>query len=293
MSTPGSSSRSSQHHCTTNKPLCQVDSLRYFSVLCLQPDTVVALVITSRRSSFPGHTWHANLSIDGETSCLILGDVVKLKADNAEDAKQIVRLLPATGGKASGDVREDAREVGSRIIGLVTTLGLRQSLTERRLDKDQVPIIVGRATDGITEGPMHHAVKHLVEGLYQRQDANTVPGIVPRYITVSARALKPVHCIYVDAALSGSLLCLCCYTTHRNCRVCPNTMSCSARCTPLTEKARSKQNVKILDVYRTLAFFALSAAVFRNKSNEARPRDQADQKEEGANRTPARLQRKD
>ena len=70
-------------------------------------------------------------------------------------------------------------------------------------------------------------------------------------------------------------------------------MTCSARCTPLTEKARSKHNVKILRVYRTLDFFALSAAVLRNKSNEARPRDQADQKEEGANRTPARLQRKD
>lgn len=92
--------------------------------------------------------------------------MVKLKADNAEDAKQIARLLPATGGKASGDVQEDAREVGRRIIGLVTTLELRQNLTERGVDKDQVPIIVERATGGITEGPMHDAVKHLVEGLY-------------------------------------------------------------------------------------------------------------------------------
>ena len=103
--------------------------------------------------------------------------MVKLKADNAEDAKQIAILLPATGGKASGDVREDAQEVGSRIIGLITTLGLRQNLTERGVDKDQVPIIVGRATGGITERPMHDAVKHLVEGLYQRQDAITVRGI--------------------------------------------------------------------------------------------------------------------
>ena len=57
----------------------------------------------------------------------------------------------------------------------------------------------------------------------------------------------------------------------------PNTMTGRARCTPLTEKARSKHNVRILGVYRTLDFCALSAAVFRNKSNEARPRDQADQ----------------
>ena len=92
--------------------------------------------------------------------------MVRLKAENAENAKQISRLLPATGGKASGDVREDAREVGSRIIGLVTTLGLRQTLTERGVNKDQVPIIAGRATGGTTEGPIYDAVKHLVEGLY-------------------------------------------------------------------------------------------------------------------------------
>ena len=108
----------------------------------------------------------ADTSIDGETSCLTLGDVVKLKAEDAEDAKQIARLLPAIGGQASGDAREDAREVGGRIIELVATLGLRQTLTGKGVGKDQVPIIVGRATGGMIEGPMYDAVTHLVEGLY-------------------------------------------------------------------------------------------------------------------------------
>ena len=91
--------------------------------------------------------------------------MVKLKAET-EDAKQIARLLPATGGKPSGNAREDAREVGSRIMELVATLGLRQNLTERGVGKDQVPIIVARATGGMKEGPVHDAVTHLVEGLY-------------------------------------------------------------------------------------------------------------------------------
>ena len=92
--------------------------------------------------------------------------MVKFKAENAEDAKQIARLLPATGGQASGDTREDAREVGRRINDLVATLGLRQNLNERGIGKDQIPIITGRATRGMTEGPVYDAVMHLVEGLY-------------------------------------------------------------------------------------------------------------------------------
>lgn len=91
--------------------------------------------------------------------------MVRLKAET-EDAKQIARLLPATGGKPSGSARQDAREVGSRIVDLVVTLGLCQNLTERRVGKDQVPIIVGRATGDMKEGPVYDAVTQLVEGLY-------------------------------------------------------------------------------------------------------------------------------
>ena len=104
---------------------------------------------------------------DGETSCLTLGHVVKFKAqDNTEDALQIARLLPAIGGTPSGDVLKDALQVGDNIIMLVETLGLSQSLTERGVGKDQVPIIVDRATGGMKEGQLYDAVKRLVEGLF-------------------------------------------------------------------------------------------------------------------------------
>ena len=106
------------------------------------------------------------MGVDGETSCLTLGDVVMLKAQCPKDAEQIARLLPIVGGKESGNVQDDAREVGMRINGLVDSLGLRQTLTEKGVGRNQIPIIVARATGGATDGPLHEAVTRLVEGLY-------------------------------------------------------------------------------------------------------------------------------
>lgn len=110
---------------------------------------------------------YTNTSTDGETSCLTLGHVVQLKArGKPEDAKQMARLLSATGGTPSGDDLTDALEVGCRINGLVKTLGLHQTLTERGVGKDQIPIVVGRVTGGMTEGPLYSGITQLVEGLY-------------------------------------------------------------------------------------------------------------------------------
>ena len=137
--------------------------------LCyFQPDRVVAVMLFMQETcSFRNRNGTlTELYIDGETSCLTLGDVVKLKAEDPEAAEQIARLLPAFDGKASGNAREDAREVGNKISELVARLGLRQNLTEKAVSKDQVPIIVGRATGGMTEGPVYEAVTRLVEGLY-------------------------------------------------------------------------------------------------------------------------------
>ena len=107
------------------------------------------------------------MNTDGETSCLALGPVVKFKAqDNEEDAIQIARLLPATGGMTTGNILNDALQVGDKIIMLVETLGLTRSLTERGVNKDQIPIIVERATAGIKDGRVHDAVTRLVEGLF-------------------------------------------------------------------------------------------------------------------------------
>lgn len=90
-----------------------------------------------------------------------------LKAQSKEeDAKQIAKLLPATGGKSTGDDLKDALEVGARIVGLVDTLGLHQTLTDRGVTKEEIPIIVERATGGMKEGPIYDAVTRLVEGFY-------------------------------------------------------------------------------------------------------------------------------
>ena len=49
----------------------------------------------------------------GVTSCLTLGHVVKLKAENPEDAAQLARFLPFFGQSRSGDDKTDAVKVSS------------------------------------------------------------------------------------------------------------------------------------------------------------------------------------
>lgn len=103
----------------------------------------------------------------GETSCLTLGNVVKLKAKGSkDDAEQIARMLPRIGGQTSDNPEADAQQVGNRINRLVNELGLHQSLTDRGVGKDQVNIITERATGGQKEGQLFDAVKSLVEGLW-------------------------------------------------------------------------------------------------------------------------------
>ncbi|KAL1963926.1 hypothetical protein VTN77DRAFT_7732 [Rasamsonia byssochlamydoides] len=102
----------------------------------------------------------------GETSCITLGQVVKFKAKNSpEDARQIARLLSATGGTPTADNYREALEVGDRILGLVDRLGLRQSLTERGISRDEIPRIVQRVGGGLTE-ETYGGVVALVEGFF-------------------------------------------------------------------------------------------------------------------------------
>ena len=102
----------------------------------------------------------------GITSCLTLGHVVKLKAEDPKSANAISRLLPFIGGSRSGNDRQDAEKVGDAILKLVSDLGLKTTLTDKNVGKDQVQIIVERATGGTKGGPLYDKVKNLVEGLY-------------------------------------------------------------------------------------------------------------------------------
>jgi alcohol dehydrogenase class IV len=102
----------------------------------------------------------------GVTSCLTLGHVVKLKAEDPKSASAVSRLLPFIGGTRSGNDRQDAEKVGDMILKLVADLGLKTTLTEKKVGKDQVSIIVERATGGMKSGPVYDKVKLLVENLY-------------------------------------------------------------------------------------------------------------------------------
>lgn len=118
----------------------------------------------------------------GVTSCLTLGHVVKLKARQSPDiAAAVAAILPytATAGNAtsarSGDDVKDADAVGDRILGLVQDLGLKTTLTEKGVAKDQLDVICARATGGLgpqkkdmtaQEEQMYNAVRGLVEKLW-------------------------------------------------------------------------------------------------------------------------------
>ncbi len=111
----------------------------------------------------------------GITSCLTLGHVVKLKARQKSDfAQNVAAILPYVGGQRSGDDVKDADEVGDKILGLVEEMGLKTTLTEKGVGKDQLDIICARATGGLTpqkektkqEEEMLKAVRGLVEKLW-------------------------------------------------------------------------------------------------------------------------------
>lgn len=112
----------------------------------------------------------------GITSCLTLGHVVKLKAKwDPKDAAAVARILEVLPGeKRSGDDVQDAEVVGDRILKLVDELGFKTTLTEKGVDRDQLPTILQRATGGLSdkeskseqEQRMVDGLKKMVESLY-------------------------------------------------------------------------------------------------------------------------------
>lgn len=101
----------------------------------------------------------------GITSCLTLGHVVKLKAEDPAAAEQVSRLLPFIGETASEDNKENTQKVGERILKLVKDLGLDHDLRNYKVGRDQIPIITKRAT-GQEEGDVYNKVEALVKQLF-------------------------------------------------------------------------------------------------------------------------------
>lgn len=117
----------------------------------------------------------------GETSCLTLGHVVKLKAKmKPEDAEQLARLLPYVTGNDSrmaqhsdGNNVEKATRVGDAVLNLVERLGLRKRLSDYGVGPDHIDAIatealgakIGGAVTG-SETNMHQEVARLLQDLF-------------------------------------------------------------------------------------------------------------------------------
>ncbi len=102
----------------------------------------------------------------GITSCITLGHVVKLKAENSDDdAAQIARMASRVGVKPTGDNKKDGVAVGDAILDLVKRLDLHTTLTEKGVPKGDVGKITNMATK-LESGPLYDKVAKLVEGLY-------------------------------------------------------------------------------------------------------------------------------
>jgi len=77
-----------------------------------------------------GHAIGASYAIPhGITSCLSLVPVVRLKANDPNEAKQIARIVPYINEQSTGDNSKDARVVADAIADLVKELGLKTTLT--------------------------------------------------------------------------------------------------------------------------------------------------------------------
>lgn len=71
-----------------------------------------------------------------------------------------------TGASRTGDDVKDGLAMGDAILDLVQRLGLKTTLTEQNVGKDQVDIICQRATGGQKEGDQYDMVKKIVTTLY-------------------------------------------------------------------------------------------------------------------------------
>lgn len=191
----------SQYHPTTTWVPCRLVALSAISELFrLLPkyksnpkdeDTITGLFLAAYASlGFVGQNLKGGLGLShtlgyalgspygiphGVTSCMTLGHVVKLKArQNQQNAADIANILPYLGEKRSGDDLKDSDAVGDRILKLVQDLGLKTTLTEKGVGKDQVDIICKRATgelvpskeSGQADDGTLKALRELVEGLY-------------------------------------------------------------------------------------------------------------------------------
>ena len=92
---------------------------------------------------------------------MTLAGVVRLKAEKADDAAQLARILPFIGQTRSGDNKADAIKVGDTIDELINGLGLGSTLKQYGVGEDQIPKVAKLATKS-EEGELYEKVSSLV-----------------------------------------------------------------------------------------------------------------------------------
>lgn len=98
----------------------------------------------------------------GITSCITLAGVVRLKANNPEDAVQLARALPFIGVSRSGDDKKDTIAVGDAVGKLVIDLGLESTLSEYGVGRDHVSVVANTAIKS-DSGDLFDSVSKIVE----------------------------------------------------------------------------------------------------------------------------------
>jgi len=116
-----------------------------------------------------GHAIGATYAIPhGITSCLSLAPVVRLKASNPDEAKQIARIIPYIGKQSTGDCSKDAQVVADAIANLVDELGLKTTLTAYNVPtgEEEEDAIASRALHGNKDHKDFANLKQIIRNLY-------------------------------------------------------------------------------------------------------------------------------
>ncbi|KII92110.1 hypothetical protein PLICRDRAFT_36898 [Plicaturopsis crispa FD-325 SS-3] len=115
-----------------------------------------------------GHKLGAAYGIPhGITSCLTLAPTVALKAEIAsnEDKEYLGKALFYLNEPSTGSIDGDVRKLSALIAGLVTSLGLKSTLTEYKVPAGDIPGIVEKAL-GSKEDTTFPEVVKLLQTLY-------------------------------------------------------------------------------------------------------------------------------
>lgn len=118
-----------------------------------------------------GHSIGATYGIPhGITSCLSLAPTIHFKATNAEEAKQIARIIPYIGKQSTGSDEKDTHIVADAIAQLVENLGHKTTLTavsdifcfdtSLRLTDLQYNVPTGDAEEEAIAGRALHSKEH-------------------------------------------------------------------------------------------------------------------------------------